>query len=227
MKKTVKSTFTGEHLDDLNAIESIKKGNKEAFAIIFVRYKRILFNQIWFKVRNKQLAEDLTMEIMEKVFCNITEYKKDKTFNSWLTKVANNYVVDYFRKTKVERLSQKVYLDGNHGVPAGSNVDNIVIPELEDSNITFPMEASHETIYQQRIKSIKDGISLMKPKERKVMEMFFLEGRKHAEISKKLKIGIPNIKLTIFRGKEKLRQMMIRLNPDLEAEINYNFLESV
>src|ERR1017187_1499393 len=99
MKKRLKNSES--QLQDMENIALIKLGDKNAFTSIFNKYK----GHIAFKLYNcvngdKNLADDLLMEIFEKIYSNIDKYKEEYTFNTWLTTVANNYAMDYFRDKK-------------------------------------------------------------------------------------------------------------------------------
>jgi RNA polymerase sigma-70 factor (ECF subfamily) len=53
---------------------------------------------------DEQISEDLTSEVFLKVYKNLQDKEfNSKSFNVWIYKIANNQLIDYFRKTKTDR----------------------------------------------------------------------------------------------------------------------------
>src|SRR5574344_1265316 len=98
--KTLK-TMSDEELVILYA-----KGNNAAFDILLERYKSSIHSYIYFIVRNKELAEDIFQETFVKVIVTIKQgrYTETGKFKAWITRIAHNLVIDYFRQERNENV---------------------------------------------------------------------------------------------------------------------------
>jgi len=209
--------------EDLRILEQIKKGDQRAFEKIFARYYRYIYYKMYLSVQNKQQAQDLTMEIFHKVYVNMGNYKENSSFNSWITSIAKNHLYDYGRKVKsVKRsvVNNALSIDSGFGLPAGSP-EPIQI-EIVDNDVLSPMEPSHEVIYQNRLASIELAMGFLDEKDRKILQLYYMRDLKYSEISEMLGLNLSTVKLRILRAKDKLKEIVEGINPDLESDINYD-----
>ena len=79
-------------------------GKDEAFDVLLERYKDRLFSYILYHVRNTDVAEDIFQETFVKVVITIRDgrYTESGKFYSWVTRIAHNLVIDFFRREKGE-----------------------------------------------------------------------------------------------------------------------------
>jgi len=91
-------------LADNELVEMYSKGNDKAFDELLTRYQSKLYSYIFFIVRNAALAEDLFQETFMKVITTIRQgnYAESGRFGAWLTRIAHNLIIDYFRQDKSE-----------------------------------------------------------------------------------------------------------------------------
>jgi RNA polymerase sigma-70 factor (ECF subfamily) len=80
------------------------KGEDKAFDELLARYQSKIYTYIYFLVRNATLAEDLFQETFIKVITSIRQgrYKENGKFYAWITRIAHNLTLDYFRQEKNE-----------------------------------------------------------------------------------------------------------------------------
>ena len=91
-------------LADNALVEMYSKGNDKAFDELLTRYQSKLYSYIYFIVRNVTLAEALFQETFMKVITTIRQgsYSESGRFGAWLTRIAHNLIIDYFRQDKSE-----------------------------------------------------------------------------------------------------------------------------
>lgn len=79
-------------------------GTDEAFDVLLERYKDRLFSYILYQVRNADVAEDIFQETFVKVVVTIRDgrYTESGKFYSWVTRIAHNLIIDFFRREKGE-----------------------------------------------------------------------------------------------------------------------------
>ncbi|HOI26342.1 MAG TPA: sigma-70 family RNA polymerase sigma factor [Paludibacteraceae bacterium] len=92
-------TLTDEELVELYANE-----NNDAFDILLLRHKSKVFSYIYLSVKDRDLANDLFQETFIKAITTIKQgrYTEKGKFVSWITRIAHNLIIDYFRRERNE-----------------------------------------------------------------------------------------------------------------------------
>ena len=91
-------------LNDRDLVAAYANGSNEAFDILLERHKNRVYTYILHIVKNKDLAEDIFQETFVKAIMTIKQgrYAEHGKFSGWLTRIAHNLIIDYFRQEKVE-----------------------------------------------------------------------------------------------------------------------------
>ena len=81
-------------------------GNNEAFDSLLERHKERVFTYIYHAVKNEELADDIFQDTFVKAIITIKQgrYTDNGHFPAWITRIAHNLIIDYFRQTKAENL---------------------------------------------------------------------------------------------------------------------------
>lgn len=79
-------------------------GTDDAFDVLLERYKDRLYSYILYNVRNTDVADDIFQETFVKVVVTIRDgrYTETGKFFAWVTRIAHNLVIDFFRREKGE-----------------------------------------------------------------------------------------------------------------------------
>ncbi len=77
-----------------------KSGKTEPFGQIYDRHIRTIYNFIFYKVFDKETAEDLTSQTFFKALKNIGSVDPERPILSWLYKIAHNSVLDHYRSAR-------------------------------------------------------------------------------------------------------------------------------
>jgi RNA polymerase sigma-70 factor (ECF subfamily) len=81
-----------------NLVERAKAGDSEAFALIYDRYVDTVFRFVYFRVGNRQLAEDLTADTFLRALKRIGSFTwQGRDLGAWLVTIARNLVADHFK----------------------------------------------------------------------------------------------------------------------------------
>ena len=81
-------------------------GNNKAFDELLTRTQSSLFAYIMFVVRNEDVANDIFQETFVKVITKLQQgcYTDSGKFTFWLTRIAHNAIMDWYRTQKSERI---------------------------------------------------------------------------------------------------------------------------
>ena len=110
MKGTPKPLLT---LDETDHIRRAQQGDSEAFSPLVVKYHDRLLRHIRRRVRDVDLAKDLTQETWLRAYRAIQSYRCESSFYSWLYRIAENVIIDHFRKQKPDTVPLHL-CDENH-----------------------------------------------------------------------------------------------------------------
>ena len=82
------------------------KGNNRAFDELLSRNQSKLFTYIMFVVRDHETANDIFQDTFVKVIMKLQEgkYTDSGKFSYWITRIAHNVIMDWYRQAKSERI---------------------------------------------------------------------------------------------------------------------------
>ena len=88
---------------DKYLIHKVIKGDSEAFGQIYEIYITKIYRFVYFKVSDKETAEDITGQVFYKVLSAIRETEsKIENLQAFLYRVARNLVIDHYRQNNKE-----------------------------------------------------------------------------------------------------------------------------
>jgi RNA polymerase sigma-70 factor (ECF subfamily) len=180
-----------EELTDLDLVLSSLKDDEDAKAILMHRYYKRIYNISFKFVGRFNEAEDLTQEIFFRVFSQLDKFNTDGNFLFWVQRVAKNYCIDHYRKTRKERqflLQQQ--------------------PEIsfKDLQLIDQQEAMEG---QEKMKKIMEEINNLPPSLRDCLVMRDLQGYSYQEIASILNLPVGTVKSRINRSR---KELMDKLN---------------
>ena len=141
--------------------------------------------------KNREDAEDILQEAFIKVFKNIKDFKQQSTLGYWIKRIVVNTALN-FQRGKLY-LFPMVELDDQSNIPVSDQaLANCSLQELT-----------------KMIQSLPDGCQV-------IFNLYAIEGYKHSEIAKMLKISEGTSKSQYARAKNLLKQMISRA-----SNINY------
>ena len=153
---------------------------------IYSRYKTALFNLAYRYTYNRAAAEDLLQEIFIKIFTHIGDVEQTKTFTAWVYRIALNTCFSYLREKRVE-LQKAVPLADVEGV------------------VHEPGNA--ETDRDLR-KSLDEAIAGLPPKLKEIFLLHDVQGFKHQEIARVLRLSVGTSKSQLFKARLKIREFL-------------------
>lgn len=80
------------------------EGNNEAFDVLLRRHQSRVYSYILHIVKNRDVADDIFQETFVKAIMTIKQgrYSGNGKFIAWISRIAHNLIIDYFRQEKSE-----------------------------------------------------------------------------------------------------------------------------
>ena len=85
---------------DSKLLEDCRRGDPEAFELLFELYKDMVYSVAFHLCGNPDLAEDLTQNVFLKLLTRIRQFRGDSEFTTWLYRVVVNAFLDHKRAAK-------------------------------------------------------------------------------------------------------------------------------
>jgi RNA polymerase sigma-70 factor (ECF subfamily) len=81
-------------------VAKAKSGDTRAFGKVYDALVDKIYRFIFFKVSEREIAEDLTQNVFLKALKSLGNYREDGTFLAWIYTIARNQVIDHYRTAK-------------------------------------------------------------------------------------------------------------------------------
>ena len=165
-------------------------GDKIWFEKIYRHYMPKIYRFYYFKLKNRQLAEDLTSELFIRVYGGLGKTSlNSKSFSVWIYRIANNLMVDYFRKTgKAVEYST-----------APEKFDNLV----QQSSSAESYFAKSESGFKNR--KLAAAVGRLTELQRDVILLKFVEDMDYDTIAQVLKKRKATVRGIVFRAMTELK----------------------
>ena len=148
-------------------------------------------------------AEDLTQDVFVKVYRNLGSFDTLRgSFQTWITTMARNLLVDHFRRTRLERASESLDA-GFDGEPDGPTMGD----RLAD---TRKGQEQHVAGLQLKV-MIQAALKQLSPELREAVILRDLEDMDYREIAEVLRIPEGTVKSRISRGRGELARLLERI----------------
>jgi RNA polymerase sigma-70 factor (ECF subfamily) len=171
--------------DHTYLIDKARNGDFDAYGELYDIYLNRIYKYVFYQVRDKMTAEDLTQEIFMKAWKALTTYKgKGLTFSAWLYRIANNHVIDHFRANKRKR-----------------NLDKQLAANIEMKE--------HNPEAQQIQNDLLRAISSLPPEQKQLIILKFVEDLDNKEIEHIMHKGQGAIRIMQMRALASLRKKLI------------------
>ena len=152
-------------------------GNNKAFDELLERTQSSLFAYIMFVVRNEDVANDIFQETFVKVITKLQEgrYTDSGKFTFWLTRIAHNVIIDWFRAQQSEHIVDLI--DDN-------DLSNLKGEQVQESF------RESEMVNAQVMNDVKRMMEALPAAQREVVYMRFYQQLSFKEIAEMTGVSI-------------------------------------
>ena len=178
-------------------------GDGQAWQQLVVQQNRRIYAICYRFTGNQTDAEDLTQDVFLKVYRNLDSFDTAKgSFQTWITTLARNLLVDHFRRTRLDRASDSLdaTYDGDEDGPTMGD-------RLAD---TRPSAEQHVAGLELKAR-IQAALKQLSPELREAVILRDLEDMDYKEIAAVLRIPEGTVKSRISRGRGELARLLERI----------------
>jgi RNA polymerase sigma-70 factor (ECF subfamily) len=160
------------------------------FDYLIEHYKNKIFNYSLYMLRNNMDAEDITQEVMIRIWQNVNKFNF-LAARAWIMRTTHNLCIDYLRRNK-NQYQKELSIDDN------------LTERIEDkSNAVMPDEALNQKLLDN---NIKHAVENLPERLKSPFVLYEVQGFKYKEISKILDVPLNTVKVNILRARKQLQQ---------------------
>ena len=177
-------------------------GDAAAWEELVQRYHRRIYNICYRFAGSGDDAQDLTQEVFIKMYRTLGSYDLERgAFMTWVTTVTRNLLVDHFRKTKQDRLT-----DSLDAAPS-EHEDALALSErIPDQG---PSPDSHSQSREVG-ETVHRALQKLSPDLREAVILRDLQDMDYKDIATVLKVPEGTVKSRINRGRAELARLLQR-----------------
>ncbi|MEE9363796.1 MAG: RNA polymerase sigma factor [Cellulophaga sp.] len=164
-------------------VEKSKAGDRHSQYRLYELYVDAMFNVAMRMLHKKEDAEDVIQESFVDVFKNLSSFRYESTFGSWLKRIVVNKCINFLKLKKLPT----------------TPLENHEYYISESENFEYP---------GVDINKVKKGIELLPLGYNQIINLYLIEGYDHVEIGEILDIATSTSKSQYHRAKKKLIEII-------------------
>jgi RNA polymerase sigma-70 factor (ECF subfamily) len=177
-------------------------GDAAAWEEIVQRYNRRIYNICYRFTGSTDDAQDLTQDVFIKMYRTLSSYDLERgAFMTWVTTLTRNLLVDHFRRSKQERMTDSLdsaSSEHEDAMPLGDQLADKAAPP--DSHVQS--REAGETVHR--------ALQKLSPDLREVVILRDLQDMDYRDIATVLKVPEGTVKSRINRGRAELARLLQR-----------------
>ena len=185
----------GAQTSDTQPVELVKQardGNRIAFDQLIDIYQGDIHRMIYYRIRARMDAEDLTQDVFIRAYRSISRLREPERFRGWLYTIAVNRVNDYLRKKRV----RSIFKSSDEGPE--------ILPDADQ--IREQPEALEQVLKEDFWRQVGRIAKKLSKMEREVFMLRFFDSLNINEIAQILKKSESTVKTHLYRALAKFKK---------------------
>lgn len=171
--------------EDLKLMQSVKKGNRESFEKLIIKYRKVSISFCQTLIHDYYQAEDIVQESFAYIYVYNDRYNEKYSFKTYLFTIIRNKSIDYIRK--------------NHAVSLSD------IPETVSFNNTEDI-----ILRKEKINLVRQKICELKDDYKTVIYLIDFYNFSYKDAAKIMGKSLVQTKILIYRARKKLKSILIK-----------------
>ena len=170
--------------EESHIIKEILNGKTEQYEYFLDRYGQQVFVLVDRIVSCQEDAEELTQDVFLKAFQQLSSFKAESSFSTWIYRIATNLAISAVRKKRNDVL----------------RLDDSVFANLSDTQVDEALEDESE----EQMARLQQAMNQLQADERALITLYYLEEKPLAEVAFILGMTEGNAKVKLHRIRKKL-----------------------
>jgi len=174
---------------DKELVRRVKKGDKQAFDLLFGRYQHKILNLVSRYLRDPEDVQDVTQEAFIKAFRALPRFRGESAFYTWLYRIAIN--------------TAKNHIVARSRRPPGTDVDVDDAEFMEGTDALKESESPESALARDELKAAIDrAISELPDDLRSAVTLREFDGLSYEQIAEIMDCPVGTVRSRIFRARE-------------------------
>jgi RNA polymerase sigma-70 factor (ECF subfamily) len=174
-------------------VQQCLRGDGVAWEELVRRHSRRIFNLCYRFTNQRQEAEDLSQEVFLRVYKTLGSYRDIYgAFGTWVTSVTRNLLIDHYRRTRRDRLTDSM---------------EDVMTQVEEKE-SVGRRPDHTAAVTELGEHLQKALGQLSPDLREAVILRDLEGLDYREIQQVLEVPEGTVKSRINRGRIELAKVL-------------------
>lgn len=156
---------------------------------LYERYAERVYHKCLNIVNDRVIAQDLTHDVMIKVFTKLSKYSEKSPFYGWIFAITYNHCMDYLKAQKKFKMSS--YEDYKVDIPA-----------------TDSIEREHKVLQEMRFNQLEHSFKELSKEEKLILLMRYQDGMSIKQIAVVLDISESAVKMRLKRSRDRLADLV-------------------
>jgi RNA polymerase sigma-70 factor (ECF subfamily) len=201
LQRTPEQTAEQEAL--VRLVRQCMAGDQQAWQQLVASQHRRIYAICYRFTGSSSDAEDLTQDVFLKLYRNLAAFDTHKgSFQTWITTLARNLLVDHFRRTRLDRATDSLDASLTAEDDGVTMADRLADPS--------PSQEAHAANLQLKVK-IQQALAQLSPELREAVVLRDLEDMDYKDIAQVLRIPEGTVKSRISRGRGELARLLQRI----------------
>jgi RNA polymerase sigma-70 factor (ECF subfamily) len=177
-------------------------GDAAAWEAIVRLYNRRVYNLCYRFTNSAEDAQDLTQDVFIRIYRTLASYDVEKgAFSTWVTTLTRNLLVDHFRRSKQDRMTDS--MDAGLG-------DDEDAPKLSERLADRRPSPDDRVATQQTQQMVRAALARLSPDLREAVILRDLQDMDYKDIAQVLRVPEGTVKSRINRGRMELARLLSR-----------------
>lgn len=172
--------------DDVLIKAILSEGKTELFGILYDRYADKVFRKCISFVKDKDAAQDMVQDILLKAFTQLSRFKGNSRFSTWLYAISYNYCVEHYRRNSKF---------------AKTDIDS-------GPDIAEPDETQEEELLSARSDQLKRALDMISPEDKMLLMMKYQDDTSIKDLMAQLDISESAVKMRLARARKRVKDLI-------------------
>jgi RNA polymerase sigma-70 factor (ECF subfamily) len=179
---------TDDTLSDEDLVLHVQKGSHEAFSVLVRRHTQYLYRIVWRTCPDRSEAEDIVQNVFMNFWTKPQSYDvyRDVKFKTWLTRVAINKAIDFYRKKRP--------------IP---DYEYLLQQSLDDPNMPL-----HDLERHIQKMELEQAINNLPEMQKWAVNLCLYEGIKNKEAAEIMEVSVKAVEALLMRARTTLKGVL-------------------
>ena len=179
---------------DSNLVARCLRGDETAWEDLLRIHTRKVYGLCYRFTGNGAESQDLTQEVFLRVFRTVRTFRSaEGSFGTWLARVTRNLLIDHYRRTRQERVTDPIEEQ---------------LPTIEESGATAAIRPDQALAGREASEILQATLQKLSPDLREAVILRDLQEMEYREIASVLEIPEGTVKSRINRGRAELARLL-------------------